>query len=219
MTALEIIQRGKSNVRNSGVLYPVYEKLFNEAFGFMPECPTCGSINGHKHWSAFEAFANGADPKTLVLNNHSNFNNMSNNTSFEIKNKSKIYFYHFKKEGQDRLFVNRVYGDIMTEEFAVEYLNSAKDDQELYEQRKAEFSKLPAAITGEKVEGENTDLSKLKFDELKAIAVSKQYPEEDYKGINSKKGMVAYLEAKALETPENPTKNAEGSNGDDEDLS
>lgn len=218
MTPLDIIQRGKQAVRISGTFYPVYENLFKEAFGFNPECPTCGSINGHKHWDAFVAYANGEDPETLLKHNSFNLNIMSNNTTFAVKNKSKIYAYTFKKKGQDRDFVNRVYGDIMSEEFAIAYLEAVQDDPILFDERKAEFSKLPAQFSGEVANATDVDLSKLSFAELKDLAASKGFPEDEYSSLKSKKDVRAYLDAKALENTEDSAKKEDEDITEDEDL-
>lgn len=197
MTALELINKGKVAVRNSGTLYPLYQNLFNEAFGFFPECPTCGSVNGHKHWEAFVAFGNGSDPNLLLIQNNKT---MSNKKTFQIRNKNIIYAYNFKKKGQDRLFTSRTYGDIMTEEFAIAYLDNASDDEELLNKRKAEFSILPSKyLSTDKIEStESTDLSKLKLAELQDIAREKYYPTEEWEKLKSKADVIAYLEAKDI---------------------
>lgn len=212
MTAKEIINKGKVAVRNSSTLYPIYQNLFKEAFGYFPECPTCGSVNGHKHWDAFVAFGNGSDPNTLLTQNNIT---MSNKT-FEIKNKNIIYSYNFKKKGQDRLFTSRSYGDVMTEEFAIAYLDNAAGE-ELLNQRKAEFSLLPRKYRIDSVEKEDDtekDLSKLKLVELQAIATEKQYPAEEWDKINSKANLIAYLEAKELNSFGNEGPNDENSDND-----
>lgn len=192
----DIINKGKVSVRSSGTLYPVYISLFKEAFGFEPECPTCGSVNGHSHWDAFVAYGNGLDPNKILT---TNINLMTNNKTFAIKNKSIIYSYDFKKEGQDRLFTNRTYGDIMTEEFAIAYLENAEEsgDEELFDRRKAEFSKLPAKYATE-TDLTDVDLHNLKFAELQNLATSKNYPSEEWQGFKSKADMITYIEGKEL---------------------
>ena len=145
-TAKEIVQKGKVAVRNSATIYPKYQELFNEAFGYFPECPTCGSVAGHKHWDAFVAYVNGADPEALLTQNKET---MSKNT-FKIKDRNKLYTFNFKKKGLDRDFTSRTYGDVMTEEFAVGYLEAAKDDAELLAQRKSEFTILPEKFADKK---------------------------------------------------------------------
>ena len=206
-TAKELIQRGMVAVRNSATLYPEYQNLFNEAFGYFPECPTCGSLLGQNQWKAFAAFTEGADPNTLLTKNTTE---MSKNT-FKIKDRNKLYSYNFKKKDQDRLFTSRTYGDVMTEDFAIGYLDSASDDEELLNQRKAEFAELPAKYTKKETVADvdpNTpvDLSKLKMADLQAIATDKGYPDEEWEKLNSKANMVAYLEAKALTSEDTPVK-------------
>jgi len=210
-TAKEIIQRGMVAVRNSATLYPEYQNLFNEAFGYFPECPTCGSLLGQNQWKAFAAFAEGADPKTL-LSNQNTTETMSKQT-FKIKDRAKLYSYNFKKKGQDRDFTSRTYGDVMTEDFAIGYLDSASEDEELLNQRKAEFAELPAKYAKKEAVADvdpnaPVDLSKLKLTQLQAIATEKAYPAEEWEKLNSKANMIAYLDAKAI--PADTAKGAEG---------
>lgn len=208
MTAKDLILKGKVAVRTSGTLYPIYQNLFKEAFGFIPECPTCGSVNGHKHWEAFVAFGNGADPNTLLIQNNKTMANTNTKKTFEVKNKSIIYSYNFKKKGLDREFTARTYGDVMTEDFALAYLDSAAEDKELLNKRKAEFSVLPSKYAKKEdttntskagsEDGKDVDLSKLKLVDLQAIATEKQYPAEEWEKIKSKADLIAYLDAKAI---------------------
>ena len=219
MTAKEIINKGKVAVRNSSTLYPIYQNLFKEAFGYFPECPTCGSVNGHKHWEAFVAFGNGSDPATLLTQNNIT---MSNKT-FEIKNKNIIYSYNFKKKGQDRLFTSRSYGDVMSEEFAIAYLDNAAGEEDILNERKSQFSILPMKYRTDKDKnGENAsaekDLSKLKLVDLQSIATEKQYPLEEWEKINSKANLIAYLEAKELNSSENSDSEGSDDENSDNDL-
>ena len=207
-TAKELIQRGMVAVRNSATLYPEYQNLFNEAFGYFPECPTCGSLLGQNQWKAFAAFADGADPNSLLTKNTTE--TMSKQT-FKIKDRNKLYAYNFKKKGQDRDFTSRTYGDVMTEDFAIGYLDSASGDEELLNQRKAEFAELPAKYAKKEAVAEvdpnaPVDLSKLKMADLQAIATDKGYPDEEWEKLNSKANMIAYLEAKALTSEDTPVK-------------
>ena len=208
-TAKELIQRGMVAVRNSATLYPEYQNLFNEAFGYFPECPTCGSLLGQNQWKAFAAYAEGADPNTLLTKNTTE--TMSKNT-FKIKDRNKLYAYNFKKKDQDRDFTSRTYGDVMTEDFAIGYLDSASGDEELLNQRKAEFAELPAKYAKKEVVADvvdpdaPVDLSKLKMADLQAIATDKGYPDEEWEKLNSKANMIAYLEAKALTSEDTPAK-------------
>ena len=208
-TAKELIQRGMVAVRNSATLYPEYQNLFNEAFGYFPECPTCGSLLGQNQWKAFAAFADGADPNSLLTKNTTE--TMSKQT-FKIKDRNKLYAYSFKKKDQDRLFTSRTYGDVMTEEFAIGYLDSASGDEELLNQRKSEFAELPAKYAKKEVVADvvdpdaPVDLSKLKMADLQAIATDKGYPDEEWEKLNSKANMIVYLEAKALTSEDTPVK-------------
>lgn len=189
MDAREIIRMGKTAVRNNAAAYSIYQTLFQEAFGFIPECPTCGSINGHKHWAQFEAVAYGAKPETLILNK----TEMSKKT-FEIKNKSRIYSYTFEaKTGRQQ--IARIYGDVMTEEFAKAYIDSAKDDENLLAKRKAEFLILP----GEAQTDEDAAKYPEKLADKKALAAELGYPEDEYADIKTKADMDIYLDTKADE--------------------
>ena len=195
MDAIQIIEMGKVAVRNNATAYSFYQNLFKEAFGFTPECPTCGSVNGHKHWQHFEAYAKGAEPLSLINNT---LKNMSNKT-FEIKNKSKIYSYTFEKNG--RHLIARSYGDVMTEDFAKKYLETAKDDPELLQKRRSEFTKLPAGAeaAGAEADVNNANGYPEKLADKKILALEKGYPESEYKAIKSNADMVAYLDKKAAE--------------------
>ena len=196
MTALDIINKGKVAVRNSGSLYPIYQNLFKEAFGFEPECPTCGSANGHRHWSQFESFAYGADPKILILKTEK----MSNTKTFEVKQKSKIFYYLTEKGG--RQIIVRQYGDVMTEAFAQAYLKTAEADEELFAKRKAEFNVLPVDFRkkADEVVGAKSDKDyPAKLADKKAYAASLGYPEADYNSITSKADMDAYLDAAGMQ--------------------
>lgn len=193
MDALQIIKMGKVAVRNSATAYPIYQNLFKEAFGFIPECPNCGSVIGHRHWQQFEAYAKGAEPLSLIQNN-----TIMSKTSFEIKNKSKIYSYQFEKNG--RTLTARIYGDVMTEEFAKTYLESAQGDEELLAKRSAEFKTLPKGFG--KTAGTTDSTGSIypgKLADKKAYAAEQGYPEEEYKSIRSNADMEAYLDEKASE--------------------
>ena len=193
MDALQIVKMGKVAVRNNATAYSLYQNLFKEAFGFTPECPTCGSINGHKHWQHFEAYTKGAEPLSLINNTL----NMSKK-SFEIKNKSEIYSYTFEKNG--RSIVARSYGDVMSEDFAKKYLETAKDDRELLQKRRSEFSKLPAGwVVDDEADVKSTTGYPEKLADKKILAAEKGYPEDEYKNIRSNTDMVAYLDKKAAE--------------------
>ena len=193
MDAIQIIKMGKVAVRNNATAYSFYQNLFKEAFGFTPECPTCGSINGHKHWQHFEAYAKGAEPLSLINNT---LKNMSKK-SFEVKNKSKIYSYTFEKNG--RLLIARSYGDVMSEDFAKKYLETAKNDPELLQKRRSEFTKLPAGWADDETDVTNANDYPEKLADKKILALEKGYPESEYKAIKSNADMVAYLDKKAAE--------------------
>ena len=213
MTALDIIKKGKVAVRNSGSLYPIYQNLFKEAFGFEPECPTCGSTNGHRHWSQFESFAYGADPLTFKTEK------MSNIKTFEVKQKSKIFSYLMEKG--DRQIIVRQYGDVMTEAFAQAYLKTAEADAEVFAKRKAEFNVLPVDFRkkADEVVGAKSDKDyPAKLADKKTYAASLGYPEADYNSITSKADMDAYLDAAGMHLSDAAAK-ADQDAATEEDLS
>ena len=90
----------------------------------------------------------------------------------------------------------RTFGNIMTEEFASNYLKIGSP--EVLEARKAEFKVLPAEFRKDSGDEKGEGFSSLKVAELKSLAAEKGYPEEEYKSLK-KDELVAYLEAKAIE--------------------
>lgn len=220
MTALDLIKKDKAAVRQSAVLYPLYKSLFSAAFGREPVCPTCGSPEGHADWVAFGAFARGADPKTLTLKN----SNMSQNKAdFSVKDKSKIYSFNRENKKTGRSQTVRMYGDVMTQEFAEEYLS----DKEKYNERAHQFSILPKKYRKEKDQAiPDADADKGKaakgkdkaadadpgadFDTedvlelpktlkgLKEFAVEQEYPESEWAEIKTIKDMAEYVETKLI---------------------
>lgn len=190
MTAKEIINIGPGGVRNNSTYMTEYERLFKEQFGYKPECPTCGSV---RDWNIFKAFANGeAFTKPQII--------MSNKT-FELINNSIIYSYDYEDKKLNRLTRKRVYGNLMTEQFAEEYLTIGTEEQILL--RKKQFRLLPDKF---RVDTQN-DPEKLA--ELKSLATQKGYPEEEFKDISGEADMAAYLDAKALEDAELKAKEEE----------
>ena len=216
MTAKDLISKGKATVRQSANLYALYKSLFFEAFGREPVCPTCGSPEGAKDWQAFGAYAQGIDPNNINLN----IINMSDNQKkdFAVKVKSKIYkFIRTNKLGKSQLV--RQYGDVMTADFANEYLEGAENDPVLFKQRSSEFSILPEKFRDiKKVDAPVVDapivdapivdapvvdapvVGKLPttLKGLKEYAAEKQYPEVEYAEIKTIKDMTLYVETKAL---------------------
>lgn len=182
MTAKEIIKAGKAKVRNSPLLYPAYISLFEEAFGRTPECPTCGSAQGHKDWSAFEHFANYNEiqiEKTPTMTK----------SIFTIRDRNKIYSYDYKHQN-GRTLRARTWGHSMTEDFAKAYLTNGTAEQ--LEARKAEFKVLPENFdAAEEVEMtvpqikqrltdmgmKQADLKGLKKDELVALLQTQEAQE------------------------------------------
>lgn len=189
MTAKEIINIGPVVVRNNSTYMTEYERLFKEQFGYTPECPTCGST---KDWNLFKAFVSGeAFTKSQIM--------MSNKT-FDLINNAIIYSYDFEDKRIKRLVRKRVYGNLMSEQFAEEYLTIGTDEQ--IEDRKKQFRVLPAKFRENLETAKNANTSKYpeKLADMKTFASEKGYPEEEYKDITRKADMVVYLDAKELET-------------------
>lgn len=193
MTPQEIIKKGKAVVRQSGTLYPIYIDLFETAFGRAPECPTCGSAQGNKDWADFKAYAEGLDPGIII--NH-NISKMAKNSSFKIKNRIKIYKY----VGEDGR-VKRVYGDVMSDSFAIDYLKNAENDLDLLGKRKAEFSILPEQFRDEvkaedkgSEDGDEAQELPKTLKGLKELAEQKGYPEDEWSDIKTIADMKLYVE-------------------------
>lgn len=186
MTAQEIVKVGPGGVRNNSTNMAEYERLFKEQFGYKPECPTCGSV---RDWNLFKAFANGESfTKPQII--------MSDKT-FELINNAIIYSYDYEDEKINRVIRKRVYGNLMTDQFAEEYLTNGSEDQ--IEERKKEFRLLPEKFR-DSVEEANVDVNDTeKLAELKATAAEKGYPEEEYQDIDNDADMSVYIETKELE--------------------
>src|SRR5690606_10679086 len=87
----------------------------------------------------------------------------------------------------------------MTEDFAKKYLDSAKDDADLFQQRKMEFAVLPKGYEDAAgAEDDGTEYPK-KLADKKAFAAEQGYPEEEYASIRSNDDMITYLDEKAAD--------------------
>lgn len=192
MTNLELIQAGKVKVRNSPLLYSAYEEAFKTIFGRAPQCPTCGSPQGHRDWSDFEAYSKG---NILTLNQTT----MTNQQTFKLRDKSKIYSYDYK-HANGRILRARVYGHLMDDAFAEAYINNAQSE-EAREARISEFSELPASLRATIDSTEEIKLADLKVAELKEMAKQLGIEDSVLKGLN-KAAIIELIEAKKIQSTE-----------------
>ena len=172
MTVEELIKAGKSSVRNSPALMAQYKILFKQVFGREPDCAGC---TFNRDW------------ERLVNNSPQNLEIMSEKT-FRLKKPGIIYSYDVEDKKLKRSFRKRVYGNIMSEDFANDYLTIGSAQE--IEERKKQFAVLPEKFRDE----EKEDISKLKIAELRELAAS-AYPEEEWKDLK-KDELIAYLNAK-----------------------
>lgn len=179
MTIEDLIQAGKDQVRKKPDLMSAYIQLFTEKFGRNPDCAGCTFTN---------------DWERLINSNIQNTEVMSDKT-FRIKNNAIIYSYDVDDKKLKRKIRKRAYGNVMTEEFAENYLTHGTD-QEIAD-RKKQFAILPKKF----IESEEVDLSKKKIDELKALAIEKEFPKEEWESLK-KDELVAYINAKFIESEE-----------------
>lgn len=196
MTGKDIIKAGKVKVRNSPSLYPAYQELFKEAFGYAPECPTCGSAQGHRDWSAFETYVN-----TNTITNTKKIEQMAANKTFVLRDKNKIYSLDYKHQN-GRILRKRVYGYAMDDAWAEEYLANADGlaSEKEMAARIAEFKTFPESQTTAAVEVSLTDLTKAELSEMLA---SMNVDEAQYKNLK-KDELVALVESTKIESEAEP---------------
>jgi hypothetical protein len=169
MNREDLIKMGPVRVKKNAQALSLYKSEFREAFGRDPVCATCGTSQGAQDWKAFVALVNGVEVETII-NNFTHMQNMKNDKTFKIKNPLKIHKYAFEKNG--RKIYNSAYGDVMTEEFAIAYLENATDEE--FEQRSLDFITLPAKfrLSPEELEAmeaiENEEPVKTGDEEIKA---------------------------------------------------
>lgn len=183
VTVEDLIKAGKIEVRQNSDLMSAYIKLFQEKFGRKPDCAGC----------TFDY-----DWKRLTQSLTSiNTENMSSNKTFKLRDNSIIYTFERENEETKTFRRVRVYGNIMTEEFAEEYLTAGTTEE--IESRKKRFKILPEKFR-------ETDQQEVpaevvtEVSVLKAKAIEKGYPEEEFKDIFEEDQMIAYMDGKALES-------------------
>lgn len=191
---------GAAAVKNNKTAYALYKERFAGSFGREPLCPTgCGSSQGKADWNDFTRLVSGESIES-IKSNSLKYNDMS--TTFEIKDKLKIY--RFQKEVNGHLKTFRSYGYAMTEEFAENYVEAAKDETDKKD-RLHIFKTVPAKFreaTPEEIEatkllndgnegdndgkGKEKTLKDYKLKELKLLA-PKFEPDalKDFKTIDS----------------------------------
>ncbi|RMZ58959.1 hypothetical protein D1632_15450 [Chryseobacterium nematophagum] len=177
----DLIKAGKSQVRNTADLMTAYIGLFKEKFGREPDCAGCTFNND---WNRLITYSNQKNQKIML----------DPNITFQLRDKSKIYSYDFQHKN-GRMIRTRVYGHMMSEEFAEKYLTEGNERQ--LQERKAEFKILPIKF----IEEENLSndiLSKNTLKELQQLATEKKYPEDEWKKLK-KEELIVFLEAKELE--------------------
>lgn len=186
ITVKDLIKAGKIEVRQNSDLMSAYIQLFQEKFGRKPDCAGC----------TFDY-----DWKRLTENLTSiNTENMSSDKTFKLRDNSIIYTFERENEETKTHRRVRVYGNIMTEEFAEEYLTAGTPEE--IESRKKQFKVLPEKFR-------ETDQQEVpaevvtEVSVLKAKAVEKGYPEEEFKDIFEEDQMTAYMDGKALESENN----------------
>lgn len=181
MTVEELIKAGKSSVRNSPALMAQYKILFKQVFGREPDCAGC---TFNRDW---ERLANNSQKKLQVMSDK----------TFRLKKPGIIYSLDIEDKKLKRTIRRRVYGNIMSEDFANDFLSIGSKSE--IEERKKLFAVLPEKFRTE-TDSEN-DFSKLKVVELKALAIQEGYPEEEWVDLK-KDELIAYLNAKSIDSDE-----------------
>ena len=122
----DLIKAGKNQVRNNPDLMSAYITLFTEKFGRKPDCVGC---TFSRDWE-----------RLINFSNLQNIQIMSDKT-FRLKRPGEIYSYDVDSHVSKRKIRKRSYGNLMTEEFAENYLTHGTA-QEISE-RKKQFAILP----------------------------------------------------------------------------
>lgn len=183
MTLQELISAGKDQVRSSPDLMSAYIEHFLRIFGRNPDCAPCTFDHD---WRRLLESQSIQIQKLKIMSTK----------SFVLRDQHKIYTYVVENKKTKTRKPVRTFGNIMTEEFASNYLKIGSP--EVLEARKAEFKVLPAEFRKDSGDEKGEGFSSLKVAELKSLAAEKGYPEEEYKSLK-KDELVAYLEAKAIE--------------------
>src|SRR5690606_26847354 len=162
-------------VRSNPDLMNIYIQLFTEKFGRKPDCAGC---TFNRDW---QRLTNYSLQKSQTMYDK----------TFRLKKPGIIYSYDVKDKKSKRSFRKRVYGNVMTEDFAIDYLTIGTKAE--IEERKKQFAELPEKFRTDSDSEDDNDLSKLKVADLKDLASA--YPEEEWKQLK-KDELIAYLSAK-----------------------
>lgn len=131
MTKEELILQGKHKVRGNSDLMSIYITLFEQTFGYAPNCAGCTFGND------WDRFVRSGKITTII--------NIAMDKTFKLKkNSSEILF--FKVEGDKRTF--RSYANKFTENFAIQFLTHGTKEE--IENRKKLFELLPLQFRVEK---------------------------------------------------------------------
>lgn len=140
MQLTDILNLGAQGVKQSPEALDAYKRVFQETFGRLPECPTCGSSVGVNDWNAFTALANGQEVDE-IKKQYFNMTQAQLDKTFTVYNSHDLV--HYVEYRNDRAFVERSYINSMSEEFAIRFLETAETEEEL-EKRKKYFAVLPS---------------------------------------------------------------------------
>lgn len=179
ITIEDLIKAGKSEVRYNSNLLTAYKELFAEKFGREPVCAGC----------TFDS-----DWNRLINNQNSTKTEIMSDKTFKLRDNSIIYSFDRADKKTKRMMRSRMYGNIMTEKFAEDYLTHGSEEQ--IAERKKQFKVLPKKFQAN--DDAPADLIPEKLADMKALAAEKGYPAEEYASINTKADMKAYLEGKEL---------------------
>lgn len=124
MTKEELIAKGKTKVRGNSDLMLIYINLFQEQFGYKPNCAGCTFEND---WKKFIA---GNSKRTAAVNVANTLK------TFKLK-KAGSDILHFKKDGK----THRRYANKITEDFAINFLTYGTETE--ISERKKLFDTLP----------------------------------------------------------------------------
>ena len=144
MELKELVKLDSQKVRRDSNLMRLYINYFKDAFSFEPNCAGCTFSKDFKKL------------KNYVQNNNNKIIKKAKmETTFKIKRKYLNKIFTYKKKGGNIIF--RIYGKLMNEEFAVEYLkNKTKEDLKT---KKTYFELLPLQFR-EKTKANNKEEKK-----------------------------------------------------------
>jgi hypothetical protein len=137
MTKEELIQLGKQKIRKEKDLMLAYIQLFQNQFGYKPDCAGC---TFNSDWNKF------IQTSGSIHINNIKFKPMNDTRKYKIKRFYRHEILTYKENGRPR----RVYGKDMTDEFAEKYLTTGTLEE--IEERKKKFEIIPEDEQEEKKE-------------------------------------------------------------------